>query len=413
MLNKDKEHYSYSGIKRFINEGPISLVTKSDFSNNGMNKGTMLEDMLMMSDFEDTYYIAEEDIGNLTSMEKKLLDAKVERPDKEYQYLREDLGFFKSDSEQTFNNRVKEIHKFYDGYKESKGKIFVKKDVWSNIFTMANALKADKNTSSFFNNDNIEKVQNIYQKTILFTYGGYKFKVVLDIIQIDKVNNTVQAVDLKYTHVKIEMFENEFFKLRYDIQSCLYSLALDQFIEDNNLTGYSVIEPAYIAVNDNLETCKFIIDTSILNNAWNGYDWNGYAKKGIEELINLIKWHIDNEVYNVTKEYYISNYVRLKSNASLYNSSFNNIKKFMSVADIKKQEEIKKAYESVIKNNHIDLSSGYNAATMYTYKSVRSKATPEKTRSGIDPVSLNYENYMKEMSEKLYKFTDEESNKEL
>lgn len=342
MLNKDKKHYSYSGIKRFIKEGPISLVTEKNYSNDGMNKGLILEDMLMLSDFEDRYYIAEEDIGTLTSMERKLLDAKVERPEKEYQYLKEDLGYFKGDSENKFQDRVVEIDKFYEGYKESYGKKFIKKDLWSNVFTMSEALKADENTNSYFNNDNISNIQNIYQKTIKFKFEDKEFKCILDIIQIDNANKTIQAVDLKYTRVAIGMFESEFFKYRYDIQACLYSLALTQFIEDNSLDGYKVVEPAYIVVNDNLETCKFIVDNSILFNAWNGYTWNGYKKEGIDDLSRLIKWHIDESIFNMSKEYYDSQYVRLKvSIPSLYGSpSFSNINTFLSEKEKEKNKEI-------------------------------------------------------------------------
>lgn len=351
MLNKDKDYHSYSSIKRFIREGPSSLITESNYKNKGMSKGILLEDMLTLPNFEDEYYVSEIDLENLTPMENKMLQAKIERPGKSYDYLRDDLNYFKSDNDDSFKERVKKIDKFYESNKDSRGKKLVKKDLWLNIFTMSNALKEDNNTSLYFNNDNLSKRQNMYRKTIEFEFEGIKFKCILDIIHIDHENKTVQAVDLKYTSSRIIYFEDEFFKYRYDIQSTIYTKSLKSFIEDNNLDGYSVIEPAYVVVNDSLETCRFIIDERTMRSSWLGFNRKGYSYPGIKETISIINWHKKNNEFSKSYEYSGLGYSRIRlENTPIYGSNVN-------FSEVNFKSEIESSDEESLINSSKSLTS--------------------------------------------------------
>jgi len=123
---------------------------------------------------------------------------------------------------------------------------------------------------------------------ILWEYNGVKCKSLVDRVVVDHTNKIIKLIDFKTT-AKLHSFNESYKNFGYDRQLAFYTKALAHKL---NLEDYTFEH--YIVACDTIthETKVFKID-SIQD-----------ATEEIEKLLDRAKWHIDNNQYEHSMEYY-------------------------------------------------------------------------------------------------------------
>jgi len=367
MLNKDKDYNSYSSILRFIEEGPKSLITERKKSSKGLSQGKALDDYIY-DDFDKKYYISDIDV-KLTSMENTLLEL-IEKNtagvinqeilnSPEFVELCNDTaveaGLFKSDRTSGSNTikdeRIDNIKLFILDNIKSKGKKIITSSFYIDIVNMANKLKNNQYTEKFFNNKNIEIYQNLNQIVLEFEYEGFKFKSVVDNIHINHNKKTIQINDLKFTSFKTSDFIKSFFKYRYDIQACLYTIGLKCYVDEKpELKDYAILEPSFIIVNKDEEPVLYKVERKDIVSTWLGWDNRDERYfKGIKDYLKEIQEHIEKDLYDYPIDYYKRGLMSIQTGRANYfdGRHFSFVKQFSK--NLKKGEK-EKSFEEELRD---------------------------------------------------------------
>ena len=138
--------------------------------------------------------------------------------------------------------------------------------------------------------------------------AGLKMKGMLDKVIVDHQAKTIHIYDLKCTWA-VENFYREYYLYRRgDIQAGVYyMLALHHF---NELVkeGYTVNAPSFIVCDSGAYYAPLIYDlgNDDIVDAMNGFEYKGTKYRGILEIIEDIKWAKDMDVWNVSRNNYLS-----------------------------------------------------------------------------------------------------------
>jgi len=158
-------------------------------------------------------------------------------------------------------------------------------------------------------------IQNIYngidpnvevsnQFPIYFEYKGFKMKGLLDTLFINHKHKTVQDIDLKTSWSTID-FEYNRIKQRYYLQEAVYYTGLKILYPD-----YKVLPRRYIIADSKNHIRPYIAKTTEehVSQGINGFTTpSGMVRKGLDQLLDELKWHFDNSTWNTTKEIYENN----------------------------------------------------------------------------------------------------------
>lgn len=137
---------------------------------------------------------------------------------------------------------------------------------------------------------------------------GHKFKSMMDKVVIDHKQKTVQVYDLKCTWSVENFLEEYYLYRRAYIQAYLYYRAMMHYAKDN-LKGYNVLPPRFI-VCDSINYYNPLIYTlskQDLDDAFNGFTHKNREYKGVKEIIEDLKWALENNVWNISKANFINN----------------------------------------------------------------------------------------------------------
>jgi hypothetical protein len=133
----------------------------------------------------------------------------------------------------------------------------------------------------------------------------------LDKVVIDHDKKTIQPYDLKCTWSVENFYEEYYLYRRAYIQAYLYneaakSLTLDA---DGELYGYTVIPPKFIVCDSTnyYNPLIYTLDYVDLENAYNGFEHKGKKYAGVKALIQDLKWAVENDVWNISRQNYTRN----------------------------------------------------------------------------------------------------------
>lgn len=146
-----------------------------------------------------------------------------------------------------------------------------------------------------------------------FQIEGYEiddhiFKSMLDKVIVDHSKKEIDIYDLKCVWAVEDFYYQYYLKRRAYIQAYLYykavqSLTLDK---DGKYYGYTV-NPTKFLVCDSINYYAPLIyelTNSDLNDAYEGFEYNGRSFPGVKELISDLQWALDNGVWNISRENY-------------------------------------------------------------------------------------------------------------
>lgn len=129
-------------------------------------------------------------------------------------------------------------------------------------------------------------------------------KSMMDRVEIDHVNQTIQVYDLKCTWNVEDFYWAYYLKRRTYIQALSYFNACRHMRDtDPALKDYKVLNPRFI-VCDSINYYSPLIYTlsdDDMFDAKNGFSYGNRDYPGVTKIISDLKWAIDKDVWNISK----------------------------------------------------------------------------------------------------------------
>ena len=148
-----------------------------------------------------------------------------------------------------------------------------------------------------------------------YSIDDHLFKSMMDKVIVDHNEKTIQVFDLKCTW-SVENFYKEYYLYRRAyIQGYLYWRGARYAFADLIREGYTVLYPAFIVCDSTNYTAPLIYQMSEanINDAANGFEYKGTQYPGVASLIADLKWAVENDKWNISRENYLNNgVVKLK-----------------------------------------------------------------------------------------------------
>lgn len=307
---------SYSRISDFDRNGPKALVERTFVGGEGVKIGSLTDDL--MTDYitksnllKDNYYLfnGEKPTAMLGTLADIVLSNYEEVPNNI-----EFLELIRTNKLWTnIKNESKLLSKVYDSdliqYIESmfkaKNKVLITTEELILAEQLRDAIIMSENTKFLFD----DKYELLTQQKFEFLYKSFKIRGIMDFILIDHKNKEVEFIDLKTGKGDLIEFPNSYIKWRYYLQECIYKKAFEQVMKDLNLKGYTLKSFKFLYIG-RYEKIPFIynITEKWSKAALEGFTTiTGWKYKGLDDLLDEIKWHITNKIFNVSKEIYESN----------------------------------------------------------------------------------------------------------
>ena len=138
---------------------------------------------------------------------------------------------------------------------------------------------------------------------------GHMFKSMMDKVILDHKAKTVQVYDLKCTW-SVENFYSEYYLYRRAyIQGFLYHKAVETWASEMGYGDYEILLPKFIVCDSTNYANPLVYEMTqdSMNNALDGFEYKGREYPGVAQLIGDLKWTLDNDVWNISRENYLSN----------------------------------------------------------------------------------------------------------
>jgi len=144
-----------------------------------------------------------------------------------------------------------------------------------------------------------------------YEIDGHLFKSMIDKVVIDHQEKLIQVYDLKCVWAVENFYEEYYLFRRAYIQAYLYWRAAMQMATtpDSGCYGYNVYPPRFIVCDSTnyYNPLIYILSMNDLNDAYIGFEYKGREYPGVRELISNLQWALDNNIWNINKENYLSN----------------------------------------------------------------------------------------------------------
>ena len=199
---------------------------------------------------------------------------------------------------------------------EEKQLSVVSGDDVTNAEKIVEALKISDFTGPIVNLINSHRftVENQFQVEG-YSVDGHIFKSMIDKMIMDTRDKTIDIYDLKCTWNVENFYEEYYLRRRSYMQAYLYYKAVESLTFKGELQGYTVNPPKFI-VCDSINYYAPIIYTlsqEDLNDAYFGFIHKGRTYPGVKEVIENLKWAINNDVWNISrKNYELGGFVNIK-----------------------------------------------------------------------------------------------------
>lgn len=316
-LNRKKYHKKY-----------ILSETVEEEDNKATTMGRIVETLLMEPhEFDNRFYMsvclsvptglmlafvealykhttqATDEMGNITrSFEDISRDAYADSGFK-IKYEAVMTKFIGSDAE-IYYNEIRQVR--------SKGLTVVGSDDINNAQKIVDELRTNPITSEIVNLVNSARYTVHDQFQIEgYSVDGHLFKSMLDKVIIDHQEKKIWIYDLKCTWSVEGFYEEYYLYRRAYIQAYLYYQAVKSLTIDSQseLSGYEVQHPRFMVCDSTNYYSPLIYATSFidLKDAYNGFDYKGKTYPGVKQIIEDLRWAIQNDVWNISRENYLNN----------------------------------------------------------------------------------------------------------
>lgn len=307
---------SYSRISDFYKNGPQALIRRSVIDSEGVRVGSLVDDLLYSklvdsSHFRQIYFMfdGEKPTATLGKLINIITDTYTKLPtvDDIFQLVKKNSFWSNIVKEDILIKKfdTKSLWDFLKAHYNSKDKVIVGTDDYARAEELVNILLTHDYSKELFIESDTQTT--LYQYPIKFEYEGFILRGILDFLRIDHKNKTIRPIDLKTGKDDAEFFSSAFIKFRYDLQEAVYTLAFDHICKDLSLEGYTLLPFQFLYIS-RYEKTPIIYEVP---EKWHiaskqGYTLNGRHIKGLFELIDDIKWHWDNKIFDKSRVLYDS-----------------------------------------------------------------------------------------------------------
>jgi hypothetical protein len=138
---------------------------------------------------------------------------------------------------------------------------------------------------------------------------GHTFKSMMDKVVVDHKAKKVQVYDLKCTW-SVENFYSEYYLYRRAyIQGYLYWIATASWASEMGYGDYEILLPKFIVCDSTnyMNPLVYSMTKESMAKAIAGFEYKGREYPGVEQLINDLKWTLENDIWNISRENHINN----------------------------------------------------------------------------------------------------------
>lgn len=316
----EKRRKSYSLISKFDRDGPSSLVQKAKEESRFMSFGTIVDDILSDVNIDEKYIV---------------IDTSDKLTDSQNDIIKHILSL--EDEVDVTSAYLLSIVKLLGLWNNIKDEELILKRIFSNSFidVLIGKIEAKKEHRSFVSLENLilakqaadsilthkntawiyktaKDIEVIKQLTIEWHNGDYKS--IVDLVRIDHGKNTIYPFDLKTTSFKMNEFKKSFFEYRYYIQDAMYMDAIKEWA-DIHYPMYCIAEIRNILLSSQQINVPMIVE---IDKTWIGIGRNsgenkyGRKIKGYIELSKEIDWHIENDLFECSKDEYETGIIKIE-----------------------------------------------------------------------------------------------------
>ena len=303
---------SYSRLSDFDRNGVKALTKpyREDLTGDGIKIGSLVDDLLLnQKNFKKLYYIF--DGTKPTATLGKLCDIIV----KNYKKIPSINTILKIAQDNSFwikwsPEKVKEtidIPDFWNYLKAefiSNKKMVITTDELNLAKNLVKVLRDHEYSRHIFKND----LEHFNQFKFNIEYNGFILRGIIDKLVIDHKAKTVQIIDLKTGKGLVAEFLSSLLKWRYYLQSAVYTNAFEKICEVLKLKGYVLLPFSFLYIS-RFEQIPLVFT---MTQKWHdasihGFTTNsGYRYRGLNELLDEVRWHIKNNVFDTTRLIYES-----------------------------------------------------------------------------------------------------------
>lgn len=143
-----------------------------------------------------------------------------------------------------------------------------------------------------------------------YVLDGHEFKSMMDKVIVDHEKKTIQVYDLKCTWSVENFLEEYYLYRRAYIQALLYYKAAIHFMNNTeDVQGYRVEPPRFIVCDSTnyYNPLIYTLSDKDLEDAYNGFTHKNREYTGVGTLIADLKWALENNIWNISRENSINN----------------------------------------------------------------------------------------------------------
>tara|TARA_R110000851_G_scaffold315229_2_gene477559 strand:- start:8710 stop:9744 length:1035 start_codon:yes stop_codon:yes gene_type:complete len=303
---------SYSRLSDFDRNGAKALnKQRSQLTGEGVKIGSLVDDLLLnKSNFKKLYYLY--DGVKPTATLGKLCDIVIQnykRPPSKKTLLKiaKKNKFWSKWSEEKVLQAF-DIPEFWDYIKASftsKRKTLVTTPDIELSNELVNILETHEYSKYIITNS----MKHYNQFKFNIEYKGFILRGIIDKVLVDHKTKTVRFIDLKTGKGDSNEFVSSFLKWRYYLQAAVYVRAFKEVCKTLKLIDYTLLpfQFLYIGRSEKLPIVFTVTKRWQKAAAYGFTTTAGYTYRGLYELLDLVRWHIDNKVFDMTRTVYESN----------------------------------------------------------------------------------------------------------
>ena len=213
------------------------------------------------------------------------------------------IGKFQGSDAEIYYNELRTV--------KSKGLTVVTSEDVNNAEKIVEELKTNSTTSIVVNLVKSARWTVLNQHQIEgYSVDEHLFKSMMDKVIIDHNERTIQVYDLKCTWSVENFYEEYYLYRRAYIQAYLYYHAAKSMTIDpeSEYYGYYVSEPKFMVCDSTnyMSPLIYTLSEEDLEDAYNGFEHKGRKYPGVKQLIEDLKWAIENDKWNISRENYLA-----------------------------------------------------------------------------------------------------------
>lgn len=224
-----------------------------------------------------------------------------------YDNAGEEIAFKRQSFEKTAEKFEAECKPYFRQIMDlEEGKILIELEDYNKAELAIRNLRYSSNAGPIICAETGNGIEVFPQLVVCYELDGLLMKSMIDLVIVDHNTKSIRFFDLKTTH-NVEKFDANYTKFGYYIQLGLYTYAIKQWVVDNNLRDYTLENMQFIVCDSYNYMAPLVYDTdnNLLLDAWEGFmGMDGCYYRGISQLIFELKWHKENNVWNISKEAY-------------------------------------------------------------------------------------------------------------